>query len=88
MYTQNELVINWEDDVKIYVTYQTDKDSDELNGWVVNTWWIDVLEVYGVKLALPSLIQYLYDTMSEKHRDYIQTACEEDRAAHLDQKWS
>ena len=88
MYTENALVIEWEDDVKIYVTYQTDEDLDELNGWVVSDWWIVALEVGGVKMALPSLIQYLYDTMSEGNREYIHTACEEDRAAHLDQKWS
>ena len=87
MYTENALVIEWEDDVKIHVTYQTDKDLDEPRS-AVNAWWIDVLEVGGVKMALPSLIQYLYDTMSEKHREYIHTACEEDRAAHLDQKGS
>jgi len=87
MYTQNALVINWEDDVKIHVTYQTDKDLDEPR-LAVNAWWIDALEVGGLKLSHESLIQYLYDTMSENHWDYIQTACEEDYAAHLDQKGS
>jgi len=88
MYTENALVIDWEDNVKINVVYQTDRDLDERSGWVVSGWWIVALEVGGSKLSHESLIQYLYDTMSEKHRDYIQTACEEDRAAHLDQKWS
>ena len=88
MYTENALVIEWEDDVKLYVTYQTDKDLDELNGWVVSDWWIVALEVGGFKFSHESLFLYLYDTMSEKHREYIHTACEKDRAAHLDQKGS
>ena len=88
MYTENALVIDWEDNVKINVVYQTDRDLDEISGWVVSDWWIVALEVGGFKFSHESLIQYLYDTMSDKHREYIHTACEKDRAAHLDQKWS
>ena len=79
MLTENALVIDWEDDVKLYVTYQTDRDLDELNGWVVSDWWIVALEVGGFKFSHKSLIQYLYDTMSDGHREYIYTACEADR---------
>ena len=84
MYTE----IVWDDTVKIGVGYVTEKDLDEPRGWAVNAWWIGYLVIGDTRYTDSYLFQYLYDTMSDKHRDYIQTACEEDRAVHLDQQGS
>ena len=85
---ERALVIEWDDSIKINVVYLIDWDSDEPGGWFVSDWWISSLVVGDTSHTDSDFIQYLYDTMSDKHRDYIQAACEEYHAVHLDQKWS
>ena len=85
---EHALVIEWEDDVNISVEYLTDRDPAEPGGWAIVGWWIESLVVDGTKFEHESFGEYLHNTMSEKHRDYIQAACEEDLAVYLDQKGS
>jgi len=74
----NAVVVGWDNNVEINVEYVTRPNLDEPGEWVVSSWWIESLVVNDTSHTDGDLIQYLYDTMSEKHRDYIQTACEED----------